>query len=70
MQNNRVFLRKVVKTIWQKILSNSLALTSKNVWTVLIPEVRNLETKATVGPLLAILFGKYLNMAMFQVLSS
>lgn len=62
-------LKRAAKTTWLKILTNSHALPFKNVKTALILKVRSLETKATVGLLLVIQFGKYLNTVLFQVLT-
>lgn len=57
-----VSLKKVVKTILQKILSISLAHQYKDVLIVVIQRDKNQEILATVGQLLVIQSGKSLNM--------
>ncbi len=52
------FLKKVVKTTWLKTQTNSAAQIYKSVKTVVILKDKNLQTKVTVGLLLAIPFGK------------
>jgi len=58
MPKQMVFLNRVVKIIWLKILINSHALLFKDAKTALTLKVKSQETKATVGLLLATQFGK------------
>lgn len=64
------FLKKPAKTIWLRILINSVALPSKNAKTAPILKAKSQEIKETAGPLLAIPFGKSTNMEQFQVLTT
>jgi hypothetical protein len=63
-----VFLRKVAKTIWPRILRNSVALPFKNAKTALIPRLKSLEIREIVGQLPNIPSGKSVNTVQFQVL--
>jgi hypothetical protein len=62
MLKTTVFLKKVAKIIFQKILSIFHAHLYKGVLIVLIQRAINQETQVTVGQHLVILFGKSLNM--------
>ncbi len=57
-----VFLKKAAKIILLKILTISVAQQYKNAKIVLTPKEKSLEIKATVGPLLDILYGKFFSM--------
>lgn len=57
-----VFLKKTVKTILLKIPIISVARQYKNAKIVLTPKDKSLEIKATAGPLLDILYGKFFSM--------
>ena len=63
-----VFHNKVVKTIWLKILLNSVVLLFKNVKIVDIQKDKNQEIKEIVGLHQDIQYGKLINMEEFQEL--
>ena len=68
MQKIMEFLNKVVRITWPKILKVSTVMISKNVR--IAPFPKTLMTRLAVGPLHAILFGKFRSTAWYKALST